>query len=202
MVGLFIVLSAAILVISARVRSSLLAYVVLTCATLWLAFPGATHSRYGLFFFIPLATVKIVVGPVAILVLMRRNRLRDNLSPAVPVASRVLVSLIALFVGYAVGNMAAFATMPLSNIVFYSIFSSMFIVILHRSLLSHVIGLLALGSAITLAGTVFAPSLPGGIELADTFDAVIATFFAISVARALVIHNPNLDVRSLRELRG
>jgi len=201
-VSLIIVLSSAILVISARVRTSLLAYIVLTAATLWLVYPEASHSRYGLFLFVPLAATKIVVGPAAILFLMRRNELRDNLSPAVRVATRILISLTALFLGYAVGNMPAFASLPFANIVFYSIFSSMFIVILHRSLLSHVIGLLALGSAITLAGAVFAPSLPGGIELADTFDAVIATFVAIAVARALVIHNPDLDVRSLRELRG
>jgi hydrogenase-4 membrane subunit HyfE len=178
------------------------AYIVLTLATLWLVYPEASSSRLGLLFFIGVAIVKIVVGPVAVLLLVRRNALHDNLSPAVPVAVRILVSVCALFIGYAVGNMAAFSSIPLANIVFYGIFSSMCIVILHRSLLSHVIGLLVLGSAITLAGAVFAPSLPGGIELADTFDAVMATFVAISVARALVAYDPTLDVRSLRELRG
>jgi hydrogenase-4 membrane subunit HyfE len=201
-VSLIIVLSAAILVVSARVRWSLVAYIALTFATLWLVYPEASASRLGLLFFIALAIVKIAVGPAAVLWLIRANALQDTLSPAVSVAARILVSVLALFIGYAAGNMAAFSSMPLSNIVFYSIFSSMFIVILHRSLLSHVIGLLVLGSAITLAGAVFAPALPGGIELADTFDAVIATFVALSVARALVAHDPNLDVRSLRELRG
>jgi hydrogenase-4 membrane subunit HyfE len=73
---------------------------------------------------------------------------------------------------------------------------------MHRNLLAHVVGLLSLGSAITLAAAVFAPSLPGAIELAGTFDAVFATFIAIAVARAVILHDPRLDIRSLRGLRG
>jgi len=78
----------------------------------------------------------------------------------------------------------------------------MLIVLLHRNLLAHVIGLLTLGSAITLAGAVFAPQLPGAIEIADTFDAVLATVVALAIARALIAYDPHLDIRSLRELRG
>jgi len=94
------------------------------------------------------------------------------------------------------------SVVPAAGVVFYAVFTSMLIVLLHRNLLAHVIGLLMLGSAITLAGAVFAPGLPGAIEIADTFDAVIATVVALSLARALIAFNPNLDVRSMRELRG
>jgi hydrogenase-4 membrane subunit HyfE len=78
----------------------------------------------------------------------------------------------------------------------------MLIVIVFRNLLAHAIGLLVLGSAITLAGAVFAPSLPGAIEIADTFDAVVATIVALTIARAILAYDPHLDIRSLRELRG
>jgi hydrogenase-4 membrane subunit HyfE len=59
-----------------------------------------------------------------------------------------------------------------------------------------------LGSAITLSGAVFAPGLPSAIEIADTFDAVVATVVALAIARALIGFDPQLDIRSLRELRG
>jgi hydrogenase-4 membrane subunit HyfE len=64
------------------------------------------------------------------------------------------------------------------------------------------LGLLMLGSAITLSGAVFAPGLPSAIEIADTFDAVVATVVALAIARALIGFDPQLDIRSLRELRG
>ena len=98
--------------------------------------------------------------------------------------------------------MAAFADVPLAGTTFTAIFASVAVVVLHRNLLAHVIGLLALGSSIALAGSVFAAGLPAGIELADSFDVVLATFVAIGVARALAGFDPKLDVRSLRSLRG
>jgi hydrogenase-4 membrane subunit HyfE len=84
--------------------------------------------------------------------------------------------------------------------VLYAIFTSMMIVVRHRNLLAHAIGLL--GGAITLSGAVFAPGLPSAIEIADTFDAIIATVVALAIARALVGFDPRLDIQSLRELRG
>ena len=82
------------------------------------------------------------------------------------------------------------------GVVFDAIFTSMMtVVVLHRNLLAD-------SSAIALSGAVFAPGLPSAIEIADTFDAVIAAVVALAIARALISLDPQLNIRSLRELRG
>jgi hydrogenase-4 membrane subunit HyfE len=74
--------------------------------------------------------------------------------------------------------------------------------VVHRNLLAHVIGLLALGAGVTLAGAVLAPQLPESVELGATFDAVVGTFIGLALVRAFVAQNPMLDVEFLRKLRG
>lgn len=202
MTALLILIASGVLMVDARLRTSLGAYVVFSAATLSLIYPDAVKTPDGLMIFVVLTLIKIVAGPVLIMQLVRRAHLREYLSPAFPVSVRLAVVVLAVFLGYGVGHMVAFVGIPDANLVFYCLFASMCIVMLHRSLLAHVIGLLTLGSAISLAGAVFAPSLPGAIDLAGTFDAILATIVAISVARALARHDPKLDIRSLRELRG
>jgi hydrogenase-4 membrane subunit HyfE len=196
-----ILLSAALLAIDSRLRSALIAYASFTGATLWLAFPHDA-SWTALAFFATLAVVKLVFGPAALIWLVRRYKVPEDLAPSINLAWRLLLVVGTLLAAHEIRQMTAFSNVPAAGVVFYAIFTSMLIVLLHRNLLAHVIGLLMLGSAITLAGAVFAPGLPGAIEIADTFDAVIATVVALSLARALIAFNPNLDVRSMRELRG
>ena len=68
-----ILLSAALLAIDSRLRSALIAYASFTGATLWLAFPHEPSST-GLAFFAALAIVKLVVGPAALVLLVRRYK--------------------------------------------------------------------------------------------------------------------------------
>ena len=74
--------------------------------------------------------------------------------------------------------------------------------IVHRNLLAHVIGLLVLGAGTELAGAALAPGLPASIELGATFDVLVATFIGLALVRAIIAHIPLLDVDSLRRLRG
>ncbi len=201
MIEATLVLSAVALMLDARLSTTLLAYLVFTGATLWLAFPHE-HTVQTLAFFGAIAVVKIVVGPAVILFIVRRYGVPGNLSASFNLAWRVVVAVVAVALGAMAGTMPAFLHVPLAGVVFTALFASAAVVVLHRNLLAHVIGLLALGSAISLAGAVFAPGLSIATELADTFDVVIATFVALSIARSLIAHDPRLDVRSLRDLRG
>jgi hydrogenase-4 membrane subunit HyfE len=199
-IGLILV-SAALLAIDSRLRSALIVYVSFTGATLWLAFPReATPAELALF--ATLAVVKLIVGPAALIMLVRRYGVPEDLAPSLNLAWRLLLVVGTLLAAHEIRTMTAFVSVPAAGVVFYAIFTSVLIVVLHRNLLAHVIGLLMLGSAITLAGAVFSPGLPGAIETADTFDAVIATVVALAIVRALVAYDPRLDIRSLRELRG
>jgi hypothetical protein len=93
-------------------------------------------------------------------------------------------------------RMTAFLHIASAGVAFYAIFTSMMIVVvLHHSLLAY-------GSAITLSGAVFAPGSPSAIEIADRFDAVIATVVPLAIALALTGSDPQLNIRSLRKLRG
>jgi hydrogenase-4 membrane subunit HyfE len=199
-IGLILV-SAALLAIDSRLRSALIAYLGFTTATLLLAFPHETTWRALSFFFV-LAAVKLIAGPAALIALVRRYAVPEDLAPSVNLAWRLVFVSATLFAAHEIRLMTAFSNVTSAGVVFYAIFTSMLIVLLHRNLLAHVIGLLMLGSAITLAGAVFSPGLPGAIEIADTFDAVLATVVALAIARALIAFDPQLDIRSLRELRG
>jgi hydrogenase-4 membrane subunit HyfE len=199
-IGLILV-SAALLAIDSRLRSALVAYAVFTAATLYLAFPREATLTAGAFF-CALAVIKLVIGPAALIALVKRYNVPEDLAPSVSLPWRLLLVAATLLAAHEIRRMTAFSGVASAGVVFYAIFTSMMIVVLHRNLLAHVIGLLMLGSAITLSGAVFSPGLPGAIEIADTFDAVIATVVALSIARALIAFDPRLDIRSLRELRG
>lgn len=201
MITLIVLLSAAILIADSRLTSSLCAYVAFTAATLWLGYDpraGAAH----LTLFACVGALKIVAGPLAVSLLARKYAVPRNLAPSISAPWRIAVAACVAFAAYEIGRMPAFAAVAQAYTVLYAIFASICTIVLHRNLLAHAIGLLALGSAISLAGAVFAPGLPGSMELAGTFDAVIATLVAVLVARALVAYDPRLDVASLRELRG
>lgn len=196
-----LILALAALVIDSRLRSAILAYVCFTIAALALSVPHGADALHLVLFY-GLAVIKVIAGPAAILWLSRTNHLRQDLGPSFTLGVRSASVIVVLILARQVGQMPAFADIPSAALVFYSFVTSVGVVILHRSLLAHIVGLLALGSAITLAGAIFAPGLPGGVELADTFDAVIATLVGVVIARAVAEHDPGLDIRSLRQLRG
>lgn len=196
-----LIASSVILMLDSRLRVAIAAYAAFTATTLWLAFPQA-RSEHILILFSILAAIKLLAVPAALILLVRRYRVPEHLAPSFGPALRVVLAVAAIVAGHEAGRMAAFAGVPLAATTFTGIFASVGTIVLHRNLIAHVIGLLTLGSSIALAGSVFAPGLPAGIELSDAFDAVLATFVALGVARALVGFDPTLDVRSLRSLRG
>ncbi len=198
-----IVLAGAVLVVGSRLREALIAYVAFTLCVLWLSHPrGDEATLVGIALFSALAFVKIVVGPAAVVWLRIAYRVPDDLAPSFTLGVRIGVVGVALLLAEYVSRAQAFAGVGAGFVVFYALFASICVVLMHRNLLAHIVGLLGLGSAVTLAAAVFAPALPGAIELAGTFDAVFATFIAIAVARAVILHDPRLDIRSLRGLRG
>src|SRR5215469_8957430 len=199
-VDVVLIASSAVLMLDARLRTAVVAYLAFTGTTLWLAFPSDGGVR-AMTFFATIAAIKIAVVPLALMFIVRRYGVPEHLAPSFGAAWRIALALAAIIAGHEAGRMTGFAGVPLAGTVFTAVFASVGAIVLHRNLLAHVIGLLALGSSITLAGSVFAPGLPAAIELADTFDAVIATFVALAVARAIIAFDPNLDIRSLRSLR-
>ena len=201
MIEIVLIFSAVALMLDARLRSALVAYETFTVATLILAF-AHENSFKAIGFFLLIALVKLIAGPLLILAIVRRYGASENLMPSFNIAWRALAALAAIGLGAAAARMTAFEHISYAGAVFTALFSSAMVVVLHRNLIAHVIGLLALGSAISLAGAVFAPGLGGATELADTFDVVIATLVALSVARSLAAFDPRLDVRSLRGLHG
>ncbi len=196
-----LIVSAVLLMLDARLRSALAAYVIFTGATLWLAIPH-DHRAPALMFFLLLGMVKLFAGPALIITIVKRYGVPENLSTSFNLAWRFGIAVGVVSLGGFVGTLPAFAHIALARTVFTAVFASGAIFVLHRNLLAHVIGLLAFGSCISLAGAVFAPGLSGASELADTFDVVLATIVALAVARALLAFDPKLDVRSLRGLRG
>ena len=200
---LTIVLAGAVLVVGSRLRTALAAYVVFTLCILWLSHPsGGEVTIAGTVLFAALAFVKVVVGPGAVLWLRAKYHVPDDLAPSFNLGARIAVAGLAFVFAQYFSRAQAFSDVSSAFAVFYAVFASICVVLMHRNLLAHIVGLLGLGSAVTLAAAVFAPSLPGAIELAGTFDAVFATFIAIAVARAIILHDPRLDIRSLRGLHG
>ena len=152
--------------------------------------------------FICLAVVKVVVGPVAILWLQRRQHLASDLRPSFTLGVRVGIVVVALALAHGAAALPAFVGIVHADFVFFALATSIAVVLAHRSLVANAIGLLALGSTVSLAAALFVPHLTLGAELADTFDALLATLVGLSMAREIARENPDLDVRAMRELRG
>jgi hypothetical protein len=198
-----IIVAGAILIIDSRLRSALAAYVVFAVGALWFSFPRGSEVTIGsLAMFGALALIKIVAAPSALLWLRWRHQVTDDLGPSFSLALRVVMVLMIVALARYISDAQAFNGVSEGTIVFYEIFASISTILVHRNLIAHVIGLLGLGSAVTLAAAVYARALPGAIDAADTFDAIVTTLIAIAIARAVAVHDPRLDIRSLRKLRG
>ena len=201
MVAAIIALSAAVLMISERFAVSLIAYIAFSAAILLLDAP-VHGSIAAIAFFAALATVKLGLGPAALVFLVRRYRMPTALAGSLGIVWRCAIAAVALGAAHLIAMIPAFAGIPNAHILCYALFTSAAIVVLHRNLLAHVIGLLTLGGSMTLAGALFSPALPGAVELADSFDVLIATLVGLTLARAILAFDPRLDIRALRSLRG
>lgn len=201
MVALGIIVACSLLVIISDIRAALLGYLAFTVMVILML---ASHESgfLAITLLALLALAKLVLGPAALAYVIRRYGFALNLLPSAHLPVRIVAVVGMALIAHAIGTMSAFASIHQASVVFFALLASVATVVLHRSLLAHIVGLLMLGGAITLAGASFAPTLPGAIELADTFDIIMTTFVALAVARALIAHDPSVTIVSLRDLRG
>jgi hydrogenase-4 membrane subunit HyfE len=202
MAELAIVLAGAVLLLSTRTVTMLAAYVVLAVTVSIFVAPTALQSPLSLALFAVSTILKVIVAPLGILVFVRANPQAGNLRPSIAAPARLALVLAFALVSRAAANIPSLAAAPLEDITPYVILCGVGILIVHRNLLSHVAGLLVLGTGVTLAGAVLAPTLPESLELGATFDALVATFIGLALVRAFFARSSVLDVEALRSLRG
>jgi hypothetical protein len=202
MLELVLLLSGASLILLTRTTAVVVGYVLLAGLTTAFVAVPASHSPLALTLFVAAALLKLVVAPVGIVLFVRRNPAAGDMRPSLPLPARILLVIGFALTARALAHHEALAGIPLSPLVAYTVLCAAGMLVVHRNLLAHVLGLLALGTGVTLAGAVMAPDLPESVELGATFDALVATFIGLALVRAVVAHNPLLDVESLQSLRG
>ncbi len=201
MVDAILFLAGAILLLSTRTTQMLVGYAVLAVTIGVFVVPAALGSPLSLMLFGMSALLKIVVAPLGILAFVRANPKAGDLRPSLAAPVRLLlVVAFALVAREAI--VPTLGSAELQSVTVYVVLCGIGILIVHRNLLSHVVGLLVLGTGVTLAGAILAPTLPESVELGATFDALVATFIGLALVRAFFAHNPVLDVDALRSLRG
>jgi len=202
MLEVVLLLSGASLILLTRTTAVVVGYVVLAGLTTAFVAVPASHSPLALVLFVAAALLKLVVAPVGIVLFVRANPAAGDLRPSVPLPARIVLVIGFALTARALVHHEALAGIALSPVVAYTVLCAAGMLVVHRNLLAHVLGLLALGTGVTLAGAVMAPDLPESVELGATFDALVATFIGLALVRAVVAHNPLLDVESLQSLRG
>ncbi|HEX3458958.1 MAG TPA: NADH-quinone oxidoreductase subunit K [Candidatus Baltobacteraceae bacterium] len=201
MIDAILLLAGAVLLLSTRTTQMLVGYVVLAISVAVLVAPAAIGSTLSLVLFSVTALLKVAIAPLGILAFVRANPKAGDLRPSLAAPVRLL--LVVVFALVAHGTVvSALGHVGLQSVTIYIVLCGVGILIVHRNLLSHVIGLLVLGTGVTLAGALLAPTLPASVELGATFDALVATFIGLALVRAFFAHNPMLDVDALRKLRG
>lgn len=199
---LFVLLAGAVLIVSSRTHSVLVAYVVLASTATALVPSLALGTLLALGVFALTTTLKVVVAPLVVLLFLRANPAASNLRPSISLPLRFLLVIGFALVAGAVGRLPALSGIASFGFAAYVVLCGVGMLIVHRNLLANVIGLLALGAGITLAGAVLAPELPEAVELGASFDALVGTFVGLALVRAFISRNLPLDVESLRKLRG
>jgi hydrogenase-4 membrane subunit HyfE len=199
---LAILLAGAVLIVSARTRYVLAAYVVLAAIASALIAPSALISPMTFAIFALTTTLKVIVAPLGMIFFLRGNPAAGQLRPSLTMPQRLALAIAFAIVAAQVAHLPALAGIPMQRVVAFVILCGTGMLVVYRNLLAHLLGLLALGAGITLAGAVLAPQLPESVELGATFDALVGTFIGLALVRAFLAHNPLLDVDSLRRLRG
>ena len=202
MLDLVLFVSGASLILGTRTSFVVVAYVVLAALTTAFVAPSAEHAPLPLVLFVLSGALKLIVAPIGVLLFLRANPLAENLRPSIALPGRILLVIGFALAARGASHLPALGTIANSHIVSYAILCGIGMLIVHRNLLAHLLGLLVLGTGVTLAGAILVPTLPESVELGATFDALIATFIGLALVRAVIAHNPLLDVESLRRLRG
>jgi hydrogenase-4 membrane subunit HyfE len=199
---LLIFLAGSVLILSTSTFQVLVAYVVIAASVDVVAAQASLSAPLTLAFFATAFLLKAVVVPIGIWTFARRNPTARSLRPAAGLPLRLIVVLVLAFASGYVSGWPGLATAPLAAIVADIVLCGMAMLVIHRNLLAQVIGLLVLGTGVTLAGAAFAPQLPEAVELGAAFDAMVVTFIGLALVRAVLTDNPLLDTESLRSLRG
>jgi hypothetical protein len=199
---LLVFVAGAALILDTSTSRVLVAYVVLAAVVSQFAVPSTLDAPLALALFLVAFMLKLVVMPLGIWTFVYRNAAARNLRPAVGLPVRLIVVLLLAVGSQYVTHVPGLATISMIGMVSYVVLCGLTVLVIHRSLLAQVIGLLVFGTGVTLAGVVSAPGLPESIELAAAFDALIVTFIGLALVRAFLKHVPLLDIESLRSLRG
>jgi hypothetical protein len=202
MLDLVLFVSGASLILVTRTSFVVVAYVVLAALTTAFVAPAAAHAPLPLTLFVASTTLKLVVAPVGIMLFLRANPLAGDLRPSIILPGRLLLVIGFALTARDVAHLSALRPIANAGMATFAILCGPGMLIVHRNLLAHVLGLLVLGTGVTLAGAILAPNLPESVELGATFDALVATFIGLALVRAFVAHDPLLDVESLERLRG
>jgi hydrogenase-4 component E len=202
MADFVLLVAGAVLILDGRTLRILVAYIVLAATVSIFILPSALASPLSLTLFAMSVLLKLVIAPIGILLFVRANPPATDLLPSIPLPARFILVIAFAIVSRAVGHFPTLAAIPQQGLVAYVILCSVGMLIVHRNLLAHLMGLLALGAGITFAAATLAPTLPEFVELGASFDALVATVLGLTLVRSLIVHSPILDVESLRRLRG
>ena len=199
---LVVLVTGAVLLVNGRTFQVLIAYVVLAVMAGALGATAALASPATFALFAVATLLKVVLAPLGIVLFVRANPAAADLRPSMPLPGRLLLVIAFALLAKMVTRLPAVATVPMADLIAFVVLCGVGMLIVHRNLLAHMVGLLVLGIGIGFAGSMLAPGLPEPIELGTAFDALIATVIGLAIVRAIVVHDPLLDVESLRRLRG
>jgi hydrogenase-4 membrane subunit HyfE len=188
-----VLLAGAALVLFGRSWAVVCAYVVLAGLATFVSLPASTSLLAGALLMLS-AVLKLVIAPLGVWFFVRANPEARDLRPSVGIPLRLLAIIV-----FALAARHAGAIPPLGA---YVILCALGMLVVQRSLIAHILGLLALGAGVSISASALGPGLPESIELGATFDVLVVTFIGLAIARAFIVHNPLLDVESLRRLRG
>jgi hydrogenase-4 component E len=201
-IAVVVLVAGAVLLVNGRTLQVLIAYVVLSVMVGALGITAALASPATFVLFAVATVLKVVLAPLGIVLFVRANPAAADLRPSIPAPGRLLIVIAFALLATIVTRMPAVATVPMADLVAFVVLCGVGMLIIHRNLLAHMVGLLVLGIGIGFAASMLAPGLPEPIELGTAFDALVATVIGLALVRAIVVHDPLLDVESLRRLRG
>jgi hydrogenase-4 membrane subunit HyfE len=201
-VELLIFAGGAVLVLNTRTTPAVAVYALLTGVISVLIAPSALATPLSQVLFVVAFALKVVAAPIGIWSFVHRTPVARDLRPAFGLPWRLIVALVAASLAAAVTRLPEFAGLSLIGPAAFAALCGFAMLLIYRSLLAQLIGLLVLGNGLTLGAAILAPGLPEAIEFGAAFDALVVTFIGLALMRAFLTHNPVLDVESLRSLRG
>lgn len=201
MIEILILFAGGALIVCGRTSLVVVAYVAIAFVATWSQLPAST-STLAASLLIVSALLKLGVAPLGVWLFARRNVEARDLRPSFTIPLRLLIVLALVAAAKTASAMPGFSPFPGIDIGLFVVLCALGMLIVQRSLLANLLGLLALGEGVTLSGAAFAPTLPESVELGATFDVLVVTFIGLAIARAFLVHNPLLDIESLRRLRG